>query len=37
MLNEMKDRAANLYNQRFAYDIVYNTFVSKLERIVHEE
>jgi glycosyltransferase involved in cell wall biosynthesis len=37
MLNEMKDRAANLYNQIFAYDIVYNTFVSKLERIVHEE
>jgi glycosyltransferase involved in cell wall biosynthesis len=37
MLNEMKDRAANLYNQRFAYDIVYNTFVSKIERIVHEE
>ena len=37
MLYEMKDRAANLYNQRFAYDIVYNTFVSNLERIVYEE
>jgi glycosyltransferase involved in cell wall biosynthesis len=37
MLNEMKGRAANLYRQRFSYDIVYPTFVSNLEKIVNEK
>lgn len=37
MLNEMKGRAANLYRQRFSYDIVYPTFVSHLEKIVNEK
>ncbi len=37
MLHEMKGRSANLYRQRYSYDIVYTTFVSNLEKIVNEK
>jgi glycosyltransferase involved in cell wall biosynthesis len=37
MLHDMKDKSANLYEQRFSYDIVYKTFVTNLEKIVFEK
>lgn len=37
MLHEMKDKSANLYEQRFSYDIIYKTFVTNLEKIVFEK